>query len=435
MGRRPQPARLWLRKKPKPGKWFVLDNINGERIQHDTKCGAGDVAGAEAALREYIDARDGDRDAAARALAAREALRTARPPHEVTFAELALWAAKHRSPLMARPVEYDQRWDILLDFVEEDTIDVLADEDWHLRFVAHVGKASSARRILEDVRAVIRIWVAKHRITYCPAFTMPDKSEPRPDYLTWEEVRALISTALMHRESQNRLHGPRPKEEGDAPQWKAIAISDRRPWRHLVPYILVSVLTCTRASRVYEASYEPEPGRPWIDLERGQYRRLADGEKESRLKKAPTIPLPDALVRLMRRWSAGEPGPGAPSLAMGTKYLVQYGGKPADCRKAFVKCLDATRKRRTDLFKRDDKKTKKEVVRHTLRHTGVTLLAQWGVPSDDICDYAGMSKEVFERIYRHSDPEHMGRVMNVLGGRKRKASKAKAKPAKAEQED
>lgn len=424
MGRRPLPARLWLRRTPKPARWLILDNVEGERRQVDTGCGQADVAGAQGRLREYLDERDRDGDAKARALAAREAARKSRAPHEVTFAELALWALKVKSPKMARPKEYDSRWEVFLDYVEEETLDCLIDEDWLSEFVAHCVKASSARRILEDVRAAGREWVELRRLTYMPPVPMPDKSEPRPDYLTRREVRALISTALTYQERQQRLHGPVPKNPGDTPRYLAEAVSDRRPWRHLVPYIVVSVMTCTRASRVYEASYAHEDGRPWIDLQGQRYHRLADGETESRNKRAPTVPLPDALVRMMRRWSSGPAGTG--SLRMGAKYLVQYGGKPADCRKAFSKCVIETMKRHPELFKRENGKTK-QVVRHTLRHTGVTLMAQAGIPSDDICDYAGMSKEVFERIYKHIDPEHMGRVMDAMGGRK-----GKAKPRKGQ---
>lgn len=431
MGRRPQPARLWLRRKPKPGRWLVLDNVGGERIQHDTHCSAEDVAGAEAEFREYINKRDIDRDEKARALAAREALRQTRQPHEVTFAELALYADALKAPAMARPREYSSRWEILLDYVEDDTLDAVLDPAWLSGFVAHVGSAASARRILEDVRAVAREWVAKRTLVFVPPIPMPDKSEPRPDYLTYEEVKALVRTAWWELDSQERLTGRKPKVEGDAPQVLREVGTSRRRWRHLVPYILVSVLTCTRASRVYEASYDFEEGRPWINLRAQKYHRLADGEKESRNKKAPAVPIPDRLARSMRRWSGGEPTRDRRDghLRFGRKYLVQYSGRPADCRKSFAACVERARERYPDLFKRDTGKPK-QIVRHTLRHTGVTLLAQWGVPSDDICEYAGMSAEVFERIYRHSDPEHMSRVMDAMGGRK---SKPKSKATKAQE--
>ena len=102
--------------------------------------------------------------------------------------------------------------------------------------------------------------------------------------------------------------------------------------------------------------------------------------------------------------------------------------RPVDCRKAFEACVERARERFPHLFKRSNGMPKR-VVRHTLRHTGVTLLSQWGVPARDICDYAGMSPEVYDRVYKHSDPERMDRVMDALGGRVKAGAKGRRKAA------
>jgi hypothetical protein len=327
---------------------------------------------------------------------------------------------------MARPHEYLRRLEILGEYVDDDeTLDALLDDGWVDRFVAHVGSVSRARRILEDLKAAMRDRVDNHKLTYAPPLVLPDKAQPRPDYLTWEEVLALCKTAFRERDTQLRPVGKRPKKEGDPPQRYVEVTTARRRWRHLVPYILVSVLTCTRASRVFEASYVHDPLRPWVNLAGGRFRRLGEEEVESRLKRAPEVPLPDRLLRSMRRWSGGEPGGQDGHLRFGRTYLVQYAGRPVDCRKSFEQCVQKARIQYPHLFKRDTG-TPKQIVRHTLRHTGVTLLSQWGVPSGDICDYAGMSAEVYERVYKHLDADHMDRVMDALGGRAKPARPSRA---------
>ena len=302
------------------------------------------------------------------------------------------------------------RWDLLLDYAQEDRLDAI-DNKWCRGFVAHAGTDSYGRRCLEDLRAAGNALVDDEKLTHMPLIKLPDKGESRPDYLTEEEVRALLFTARNERDGQNKKHGPKTGE-----QWYEDVVSTRYRWRHLVPYIVVSVLTCTRASRVYEASYTREPGRPWIDLRNRTYHRLAAGEVEQKNKRAPEVPLPDQLVRWLTWRTRDRTRRGV--VIPGDAYLVQYAGRPVDCRKAFEACVEKARVRFPDLFLRTDG-TPKEIVRHTLRHTGVTLLSQWGVPADDICDYAGMSPEVYDRVYKKRDPNRMHRVMDALGGREK----------------
>ena len=410
----PLPARLWL-DVPRD-EWCVLDTVDGQRRKLRSGCGEGDRRGAEAYLADYVQRRDREAAEAGEAVGAKRRAKGSRRAEDVPIAEVIAWGLKHRAPLTKRPSEYAQRMDLVLDFADEDGMDVV-DRDWCAEFAAHVGSPSYARRALEDFRASVRIWMDEGWLKDAIKITLPDKSQPRPDYLTLDEVRALVLTAWRELDAQVRPHGPK---NGPEPQWLARVVTSRRRWRHLVPYIVVSVLTCSRAARVYEASYVAEPGRPWVDLDGRLYYRLASGEVESAKKRAPTIPLGDRLVDTLRRWSSGEPGD-AP-MRFGRRYLVQYAGRPVDCRKAFEACLARTRLLYPHLFRRPDG-SPKIVVRHTLRHTGVTLLSQWGVPADDVCEYAGMSREVYDRVYKHLDPDHMASVMKVQGGRARRPAR------------
>ena len=415
-----KPARLWLDEEHKPEpEWYILDNVGGKRVKERTHCGAGSEREAASVLAAYVTARDAKADAAA--LKGKKARKTKREPSEVTIGELAAWALERRGPLMARPLEYAARWDVVLDYSDDgEQVVGEIDSDWCDDFVSHAGTASYGRRCLEDLRAAANLWVDNLWLSYVPKFKLPTKAPSRPDHLSEEEVRALIFTARNERDIQSKLHGS--KKEGAPPRWLQDVVSTRYRWRHLVPYIAVSVLTCTRASRVYEASYVFEEGRPWLDLDNGLYHRLAAGETERKNKRAPTVPLSDDLVRWLR-WRT-RPRTRRGKLIPGDTYLVQYAGRPVDCRKSFEACVERARQRFPHLFKRSNGQPK-EIVRHTLRHTGVTLLSQWGVPAGDICEYAGMSPEVYDRVYKHTDPERMDRVMAALGGRKGRRASAK----------
>ena len=416
MARPRKPARLWLDDGRTPPEWYVLDNVGGERIKRPTGCGAGDRAGAEQALAGYIDERD-RKAAEAADEGARRLKRRRRRADEVAIAEIVDWALKNNGPRTKRPSEYAQRALLVLDYAGEDMVDAV-DRDWCQGFADHVGSASYARRALEDLRAAVNDFIEEGWLRDLVRFTLPTKSLPRPDYLNLPEIRALIRTAWWERDVQSKLHGPRTGE-----RWFQDVVSTRRRWAHLVPYIVMAVLTCSRAARIYEASYASEQGRPWVDLDGRLYHRLAPGETESANKRAPTVPLGDRLIRSLRRWSSPRSRRGA--VIPGDAYLVQYAGRPVDCRRAFVECVAKARERFPDLFKRPDG-TPKLIVRHTLRHSGVTLLTQWGVPPDDVCGYAGMEREVYDRIYRHHDPDHMASVMATQGGRKKTAGLRKS---------
>lgn len=406
-----KPARLYLDTSRKSPVWYIYDTgRGGQRIKQPTGLGEGSLREAEKRLAAYVQARDAaEAEAEAEALG-RRVRQSKRVPADVAIADLMVWAIENKGAAMARPAEYAIRWDLILDYAQDDRLDAI-DNAWCDGFVAHAGTQSYGRRCLEDLRAAGNSMVEDEKLTHMPRVKMPDKSPSRPDHLTEEEVRALIMTARWERDVQRKLHGPK---DGSVPRWHQDVVSTRYRWRHLIPYIVVSVLTCTRASRVYEASYAREPGRPWIDLKHKKYHRLAKGEVEKKLKRAPEVPLPDQLVRWLTWRTRDRTRRG--QVIPGDRYLVQYAGRPVDCRKAFEACVERARERFPDLFLREDGDPK-QIVRHTLRHTGVTLLSQWGVPAADICEYAGMSPEVYDRVYKHTDPNKMDRVMDALGGR------------------
>lgn len=176
-----------------------------------------------------------------------------------------------------------------------------------------------------------------------------------------------------------------------------LVVGSKRPWAHLVKFVAVAVATCSRSSRVFEASYHPEPGRPYVDLDGGLLYRKPPGARVSR-KQAPPVRLNPRLVAAMRRWSTDRVVAGR--VVPGDRYVVQWHGRPVDCKGAYVEAVEEARRRYPTLFLRRDGQPK-HIVRHTLRHTGVTLLTLAGVPPLDICAFAGLTMATYLRVYSH----------------------------------
>jgi integrase len=155
-----------------------------------------------------------------------------------------------------------------------------------------------------------------------------------------------------------------------------IVLTAARPWCHVARYILVALYAGTRKDRVVQAGFIREPGKPWIDLQRGEYHRAAPGEIVAANKRAPTIRIPRRLLSHMRRW-----------YQLGAKYPVELHGE---------KCVD-TRALETvvkAVFGQDRK-----IVGHTMRHTAAKwLMRQSDLSIHDISGYLGISLEVLERV-------------------------------------
>ena len=288
---------------------------------------------------------------------------------------------------VARPRELAQRVDALLDFWGELTLDDV-DEDTCQDFVDGLGSQSYGRRCLEDFRAAVNGYARAGFLRNEVRFTLPEKPRSRVDWLTFEEVAALCRTAWGYREVQR----------GKA--------TKRWPTRHVAKFIATAVDTCSRAARIYEASYDAQPGRPWINLATGDYFRAAPDEKVAANKRAPTIRIGDRLHKSMRLWARRD------------RYVCEFAGRSADPKKAFMSTVERARARYPALFKRPDG-SEKVVVRHILRHTGITWLALQAVDPYEICKYAGLSLETFERVYSHHHPDYMSGI---------RRAKAKKKP-------
>lgn len=387
MGRRPLPARLYWDEDR--DTWAVMDRGKRERLDLRRE----QVEEAERALERYVLAkrskekpskgRRADQIYGAEVLDRYLALRTPGEDGQVAKGGKAV----------ARPEELAQRVAALLAYWGDRTLDEV-DEDSCADFVSEVGTDSYGRRCLEDYRAAINAYARAGYLRDLVKVTLPEKSQSREDWLTYAEALALCRTAWRERDAQLR-----PTRDGPR-----LVVTSRRRWAHLVPFIATAIATCSRSARIYEASYVAEAGRPWIDLERGVYYRTAPGEVVAGNKRAPTVPVGPLLLKAMRRWASPRTRRG--EVLPGRRYVVEYAGRPVDPKGSFTECLERARELYPHLFRLPDGSPKR-IVRHSLRHTGVTWLALAGVDPYEICKFAGLTMETFERVYSHHHPDHM----------------------------
>jgi integrase len=381
-----RPPRLWLDKGL--GTWCILY----DRRKIRTGVRAGDLGAAQRSLERFLTDQRSTPEAPAKN----------RRAEQIYAAEVLDRYLKKKADV-ARPKELGQRVEALLDFWGEMTLDEI-DEDTCAAFCDEIGSPSYGRRCLEDFRAAVNDYAKAGYLRDMVLFTLPAKPSGRTDWLTWEEIKALCRTAWTYTESQVRetRDGPRRVE------------TSKHTTRHIVKFIMTAVVTCSRSARIYDASYVAEQGRPFVNLKTGRYFRSWADEVVAANKQAPTIPIGSRLLKAMKRWHAG-----------GDTYVVEYNGGPANPKKAFNSTVERARKAHPKLFKRDDG-TEKQILRHTLRHTGITWLALQGVDVYEICNFAGLTKETFERVYAHHHPAYMTGVMKVQGKNQRKQEKAPA---------
>ncbi|MCK5930987.1 MAG: integrase [Fulvimarina manganoxydans] len=375
MSRDRRPARLWLEpeRRKKDGKlkqravWIILDGD----VRRSTGCGAGDRAGAEIRLREYLAERHAESEAIADKTAA-----------ETAIADVLRHYATEHGHAVARPTELGSRIVRLIEWWGDRTLDEINARTCRA-YAAARGSDASARRELEDLRAAIRLYAADGLCREHVVVTLPAKSASRVDYLTRNQAAALI----------RYLYRAQAVQGGNATR--------KHHLRHLIPFVLVAIYTGTRSSRIWNASYAREPGRPWMDVDGGVFYRSAQGERVSPTKRAGSVRIPPRLLAHLRRYRD----------IAGKDYVVEYRGRPADPKKALARAMD-------HVYGADH-----PFVRHTFRHTAATWLMWSGEDLGDIAAYLSMTREVLMKVYGHEHPDadrDIGQAFNSRAGRRRK---------------
>jgi integrase len=242
---------------------------------------------------------------------------------------------------------------------------------------ARMVTAAGARRELEDLRAAINYHRSEGLCSEIVGVALPEKSEPKDDWLTRSEAAQIIWAAWRARQ-----------------KW-GLGSVDRYTGKHVARFILVGLYTGTRHAAICSAAFLPAVGRGHIDLESGVFYRRKQGSKQTK-KRQPPVRLPARLLAHLRRWHR---------LGIARHAVVEWNGKPvSSVRKSFAAAASGLGR---------------HVTPHILRHTAATWAMQAGANIWDAAGYLGMSPEVLERVYGHHHPDFQTDVAERVSGQHR----------------
>jgi integrase len=165
---------------------------------------------------------------------------------------------------------------------------------------------------------------------------------------------------------------------------------------------LLGLYTGTRAGAIASASPYAEPGRSYVDLERGIFYRKPIGKRATKKRQTPA-PIPARLLVHLRRWRERK---------LFASCFVEFNGKP-------VSSVKRGFRRGVELAQLTGK-----VTPHTLRHTAATWLMQRGVPIWEAAGFLGMSPEVLHNTYGHHHPDYLQGAAAAIGQKGRYVSVA-----------
>jgi len=379
MSRPSKGARLWLRpeRRTKAGKlkerstWVIRD---GEKYV-GTGCPSAQIAAAEEKLRQYLATKYAP-------------VRKERDIERIAIADVLSIYVDDKRDGQRNKRAFDERIERLNAWWGSTMLSAINGMTCR-SYVKSRGSNGGSRRDLEDLRAAINHHAKEGLHRGVVRVWLPEKGLRRDRWLTRSEAAALIWACWRYRERQTIHRGTNKGQKIE---------TAKRPLRHIARFILIAQYTGTRAGAVASASPEAAIGRSYVDLDRGVFYRLAQGNAETN-KRQPPVPLPLRLLAHMRRWKR---------LKLIARHFVEYNG-------VAVLSVKTGFKRAVDLAKLDGK-----VTPHTLRHTAATWLMQNGVDPWEAAGYLGMSVETLLRVYGHHHPDHMkGAVAGITRKPKR----------------
>lgn len=355
MPREGEGARLWLRTARGKRFWVIKDDGD---VRISTGCGEGDRAGAERALQRYLAGKHDHTPAAAARL------------EDIPVADVLNAYLRDVVPQAADVKGELGRVERLLGWWGTKAASDVKGSS--CRAYAATRSPAAGRRELESLRAALNHYMAEGGLRYAVKVTLPPRPKNRKRFLTRGEMAGFL-LALWRKTERQR--GARTAK------WTR---------RHLARFLLVALYTGSRSGVVCAASFEPEEGRGWVDLEAGVFHRRADDTVETR-KRAPAVRLPSRLMPHLRRWRA-----------QGARYVVEYHGRPVETVKRAFKTAAVD-------HGWDD------VTAHTLRHTCITWIMQSGEATPaEVGAFAGMTERMVEEVYGHHHPEYQKKVASIM---------------------
>jgi integrase len=367
-------ARLWLRPARRDKARRVIAKpvyiiLDGGK-HYPTGCFAGEAERAERKLAEYIAAKY-------------QAPRKGRSLEDISVADVISIYVDDCGPRQRNRKKFDERIGRLNEFFGGKRLSEVSAASCR-DYAKHRASRGGARRDLEDLRAAINHHAGEGLHREIVKVTLPEKGPPRERWLTRSEAAKLVWVCWRHRELQLRHRGP---DKG-----KKLPTT-RYPLRHLARFLLIGLYTGTRAGAIARASPNRGEGRSFVDLERGIFYRLAEGEMPTK-KRQPPAPIPARLLAHLRRWHAK---------GIIKEHFVEWNGAPI----ASVKTALKTAVRLAKL--------PGKITPHTLRHTAATWLMQNGVSMWRAAGFLGMSVETLDRIYGHHHPDYFSDAAEAIG--------------------
>ena len=330
MGRKRAAPRLWLDQRPGRG-WCILDG--GEFIR--TGCAESDRAGAEKKLAEYL----GDKY-------------KPQPSEDPLIVDTLLaygrehLANKRSAKNAAYNIQSLSQW-----WGAKAVSDI---NPANCKSYAATKSASAARRDLEVLRGAVNYWHRfKAPLPVIPPVILPDKPEPRDNWLTRDEWAKVL--------------------------WQA------RRTPHLGRFILLGIYTGSRSGVLLKLEWS------WIDLKHGVMARRAPRTAEIRNKRTPKVRLGKRIMAHLRRWYRLD--------GKHRRFVCHYNGQRIiKLRRSWIGAV---------------KRAKVQATPHTLRHSRATWLMQKGVDPWKAAGHLGMTVDTLLRTYGHHHPDYQKEAAEI----------------------
>src|ERR1700680_906868 len=253
MPRQSRGPRLWWRKERRKGRkviargtWLVIDGG-----QHNpTGCFAGEDRKAQEFLAAYISEKYSPE-------------RRLRDIESIDVADVLSVYDEDCRERQANKGKFDERLARLVKWWGGKRLSAVNRVSCRA-YAKHRGSDGGSRRDLEDLRAAINHHAKEGFHRGIVRVVLPEKGLPRERWLRRSEAVTLRETCWRYRETQTVHIG---KHKGQKIQ------TDKRPLRHVARFILIGLYTGTRAGAIATASPYAEPGRSYVDLERGIFYR------------------------------------------------------------------------------------------------------------------------------------------------------------------
>jgi integrase len=246
-------------------------------------------------------------------------------------------------------------------------------------YVTWRGSESMARNDLLALQAALNFAHRNRKLKHKIAVTKPQPPKKRVRWLTRTETAALLAGALGW--DKNGVRHPDKIN------------------RKLARFIITGYRSGTRKTRILRLQWVESLSSGWIDLERGILHRKGVAERETK-KKAPSVPMSDALWAHMRRWRR-----------LTARYVIEHNGGPLDdVTEAFETACELAGLARPA-------GDPQRITPHVLRHTCCSWLLQEGLSEWKVGEYVGMTPSLVASVYGHIDDVEQRKTANAIGRR------------------